>query len=696
MKNNMRLSTVWGWLGFIFFGLALTYLTSFSVSNIPEQTEAGMVLKQDIRADRRITVVNQLETQADQEKAAASVLPVFDYDETLPDTVPRRLHRLLSKPIIANQNLLQSYKETGVVLFRINPPSGTSSENKEVIIKDISQVATVEQMKNRLYPSDHKWIVPNTTFNLKETETRKKAAMRDVKEKIITYQAGDYILRAGTKLEPRDVQLLDMIRTSSGLVNRPLRFVGAFLFVALALGTTFYFCERFIRRFRPKRQDYIFMGLVVVGTLFLLRVSLILAGVMHEALFYELPRTALYYAIPIAGGVMLIRMFLSAEISMVLSVILSLLAGLTVGSGLDYTTYCLISGITASSVITRATSRFVIIRAGFWTGLISALAVLGILLIQLGSTDAPLHLASLAWHLGFALSGGIFSALLVFFASPIVEYLFDYTTDIKLMEMANLNHPLLKELIVRAPGTYHHSHIVGVLAESAAEAIGANPLLARVGAYYHDIGKMKKPEYYIENDPESIGRHEALSPHMSALIVSSHVKEGITMAREHRLPQAIIDMIPQHHGTKRIGIFFEKAKEQAGEDANKVEEKDFRYQGPKPQTQEAGILMLADGVEATVRSLKDKSPAKIQKTVETIIDRSFAEAQLDDCDLTLKDLHEIGKAFTRIATALYHQRIEYGDLKPDQTASIAKAGAQEAQRAGEGIVHKLKFPQSNG
>ena len=299
--------------------------------------------------------------------------------------------------------------------------------------------------------------------------------------------------------------------------------------------------------------------------------------------------------------------------------------------------------------------------------------------------------------------------MLVFVFMPLVEWAFKYTSDIKLLELANLNHPLLKELIIRAPGTYHHSHIIGILGEAAAEAIGANALLVRVGAYYHDIGKIKKPSYYIENLQEGISPHEGLTPQMSALVVQAHVKEGISLAREYGLPQSIIDMIPQHHGTKKISFFYEKAKELEDPEVETVNEEAFRYPGPKPQSREAGILMLADSTEATVRSLQEKSAARIQQTVATVINRSFAEAQLDECDLTLRDLNEIGKAFVRILLGLYHQRIEYPQVESKEEIRVAtenttadhnlpeSSGPKSAVQGAAGPdgppnVRRLKFP----
>ncbi|MDO8527546.1 MAG: HDIG domain-containing protein [Deltaproteobacteria bacterium] len=687
---RFRDSAIAGWLGFITLCLAITWLTSFSVSNFPEKIEVGQVLNRDIRADRLFSIVNEEETKKGREKSAQNVLPVYDYDEIVSVQIPTKARAVLSKPIVIEKESLLPYRDIGIVLQRTHPGRG---EEGELVIRDLSKILTVDQLKSALPPAMHKWIVPNTTFNLQETESRKEAALRSVKEKTITYQPGDYIMRAGTKLEPSDVDLLERIKRARGLENIPVRFMGTFLFVALAIGATFYFSEAFVKRFLPERKDYLLMGLVIVIVLLILRISLLVSGVIHEAFFYNLPRSALYYAIPVAGGVMLVRMVLTAEISLVLAVILSLLAGLTVGSGINYTTYCLISCIAAGSAIVKVDHRSAIIKAGVWTGFINAVTVLGILLIEMASSTESFQMKMLTAHLGFAFMGGILSSIFVLVMMPLIETLFDYTTDIKLLELANLSHPLLKELVVQAPGTYHHSHVVGLLAEAAAEAVGANSLLARVSAYYHDIGKMKKSEYFIENTGVEDNRHTTLSPHMSALIVASHVKEGVALAKAHKLPQRIIDMIPEHHGTKKIGFFYEKAKEQHDPETQEIKEEDFRYGGPKPQSREAGILMLADGVEATVRSLKEKTPARIQQTVEKIIDSSFVEAQLDECDLTLRDLHEIAKAFTRVLIGMYHQRIDYAANTPGQSSSPQKAIAEELAKTGEANVHRIKFPR---
>jgi hypothetical protein len=241
--------------------------------------------------------------------------------------------------------------------------------------------------------------------------------------------------------------------------------------------------------------------------------------------------------------------------------------------------------------------------------------------------------------------------------------------------------------VVQAPGTYHHSIIVGNLAEAAAEAIGANSLFARVSSYFHDIGKIKKPEYFVENLMGGASRHEKLSPSMSSLIITSHVKDGIELARENNLPEKIIDVIPQHHGTSLITYFYDKAKKQHDPSHQEIKEGDYRYPGPKPQTKEAGIVHLADSVEAAARTLADPTPARIKGLVRKIVNNKFADGQLDECDLTLKDLNEIVESFTRTLTAMYHHRVDYpeGEEAPEEVVVFEKEEARGSSRPKQAV-----------
>jgi putative nucleotidyltransferase with HDIG domain len=300
--------------------------------------------------------------------------------------------------------------------------------------------------------------------------------------------------------------------------------------------------------------------------------------------------------------------------------------------------------------------RVVFIKAGLKIGALNM-----VLVTALDVYTANWSGTQLLWDWSFAFLGGIGSGIVTAGLVPLVEIAFDYTTDIKLLELANLDRPILRRLMLEAPGTYHHSVIVGSLVEAAASEIGANPLLAKVSGYYHDIGKLNKPLYFIENQTQGRNKHDKLAPSMSKRILVAHVKEGVDIAQQHRLGRMIVDIIRQSHGTSLISFFFEKAKKLKGQDA--VDPDDFRYPGPKPQTREAGLVMLADIVEAASRTLENPTPSRIQGLVQTLVNKVFSDGQLDECELTLKDLHKIARSFNKMLYGIHHHRIEYPDQR---------------------------------
>jgi len=301
----------------------------------------------------------------------------------------------------------------------------------------------------------------------------------------------------------------------------------------------------------------------------------------------------------------------------------------------------------------------------------------------------------MVFGLSMGFLGGLLAAAEATIVLPVLESLFQITTDIKLLELSNHEHPLLRELFMRAPGTFQHSIMVGYLAEAAAAAVGANPLFCRVACLYHDIGKMLKPGYYVENtNEEMVDRHKELTPHMSALVIISHIKDGTELARRYRLPESIIDIIPQHHGTKLIRFFYEKERSRRDPEMGQVAESEFRYPGPKPQTRDAGIIMIADGVEASARSLADPSTSRLKGVIKTIIEDTFLDGQLDECDLTLKDLTKISDAFLTVLSSMHHERIKYPGVDLEKRRARrprsqegaeenAEANAANGERAGE-------------
>jgi len=270
-------------------------------------------------------------------------------------------------------------------------------------------------------------------------------------------------------------------------------------------------------------------------------------------------------------------------------------------------------------------------------------------------------LTQLGTNILWGIINGFLSVILTIGLLPYLESMFSLTTEIRLLELGDFNQPLLKRLMVEAPGTYHHSLLVANLAEAAADVISANSLLVRVGAYYHDIGKLNKPHYFIENQPSLGSKHEDLNPTMSSLIVISHVKDGIALARKYNLDQVLIDFIAQHHGTTLIHFFYQKAL--ASADREDISEPSFRYPGPPPKTREVAICMLADAVEAAVRTLEEPTHSRIRDLVIKIINNKFIDGQLNECNLTLTNLHKIAESFIHTLTAVYHSRVEYPEEK---------------------------------
>jgi putative nucleotidyltransferase with HDIG domain len=309
--------------------------------------------------------------------------------------------------------------------------------------------------------------------------------------------------------------------------------------------------------------------------------------------------------------------------------------------------------------IQHCRERKVFIMAGLKLGLLNI-----VLAIASEVYSGNLSGMALLWSMAFAFAGGIGTGIMTLGLAPLMEFAFGYATDITLLELANLDRPLLRKLMIEAPGTYHHSMVVGNMVEAAAAEIGANPLLAKVCGYYHDIGKIKKPLYFIENQTDGVNRHDKLAPSMSSLILIAHVKNGVEIARENKLGQGIIDTIQQHHGKSLITFFYEKARQQKGDDAVKIE--DFRYPGPLPQTREAGLVMLADVVEAASRTLENPTASRIQRLAQDLFNKIFSDGQLDNCELTLKDLHKIAGSYYKILTGIHHHRIEYSESPPRQ------------------------------
>ncbi|MBP8626125.1 MAG: HDIG domain-containing protein [Syntrophorhabdales bacterium] len=465
----------------------------------------------------------------------------------------------------------------------------------------------------------------------------------------ITIKKGEIVIREGERVREEHISKLSAIKEmGSRDAFGVKRFVSLFLFIFSISLILYEFAERNIKKFSLSDKDMIFCSSLMLLTVLIMKTILLILSHIGQG-----NNVSLMYLAPVFMFGIIVRIVLFSEAAIIFSLLIAIVIGIMFDMSMSAFIFVLAGNILASYFSGKCEDRNTIIKAGIFTAfIVSFLVVVFDVMTGNSLTDIPLKVLLI-------LINGIASSFIALGLLPVIEYVFDYTTDIKLLELANLDNPLLREMMVNAPGTYHHSIIVGNLSKAAAESIGAHPLLTRVASYYHDIGKLKMPHYFIENRKGFEDAHKNLTPSMSSLIILSHVKEGAELADKYRLGKKIKDIIQEHHGTSLVTYFFNRAKENEDPDLYTIDEKDFRYGGPKPQTKEAGIVMLADVVEASSRILSEPTPKRIEKHVQDTVERVFLDGQLDECELTLKDLHAIQKSFVNILLGIFHHRIEY-------------------------------------
>jgi putative nucleotidyltransferase with HDIG domain len=641
--------------------------------------------------------VRILQSPADDEEFEALVRAGFSReaeDGLLSIVVP-----VMQDMIISSKDLLAAERNQGINVHRLfateQRAEGTISSVGA--IKDLDEARRIMERKGDFILADlpkdlrsaivslaRRMVEPNLRYDKGETERRKEEVRNRVIPITIALKKGQMIVRDGDRIERRHLKIFQGMHDSTRDRRDLLVSLGIFVFSLLILVIPYYFARSFVKKFAPRPRDLIFMQLLMIGLLLTGKVFSTVGAALADS-GGLLPQRAFQFLIPFSAGAMMCRLVLNSESALVFSLVAALFSGLCLDGSLWYAGYTLIGSIMAAHGVAQAAQRTAVLKAGIITGFVNAAAAAAITMFNPEFSPNEL-LASAA----FAIGNGLIAAMIVTAFTPAVEVVFGYVTDIKLLELANLNHPLMKELIVQAPGTYHHSIVVGSLVESAAEAIGANPLLARVCAYYHDIGKIKKPQYFGENQKDGSNRLDDKSPPMSALIVKAHVKDGIEIANAHRLGRLISDVIAQHHGTSAIKFFYQKALQQAAPDEI-VDEQLYRYPGPKPQTREAALVMLADAVEAAARSVPDLDQVRLRGLVQKIINNFFRDHQLSECDLTLKDLHKIAAAFIMVLDGIYHHRPEYQEPavkgqdeknRTGQHSAIREAGRAQPQKNG--------------
>ncbi len=414
----------------------------------------------------------------------------------------------------------------------------------------------------------------------------------------------------------------------------------------------------------------------------------------------EVARIPFQYLFPAyAFAPMVISLLLGRNHATLTAVYASLLGAMLVPADMafKFTVISLVCGFVAVYLTHQVRRRSKVVRAGFFVGVATT-----ILAIATGQVVVQTDWQTLLLQFGTTLLAGTLTAMVVSGLLPVLESIFKITTDVSWLEMADLNHPLLKRLTYEAPGTYHHSLVVGRLSEAAAETIGANAMLCRVAAYFHDIGKLKKPQYFIENIDNEENPHDDLTPTMSALIIIAHVKEGVDLALKHRLNHEIISVIREHHGTTLVQYFYDRARKKRREleeeeaeagkaksdDLPALEEKNFRYSGPKPQTRESAIISLADSIESASRSITKPTPPKIEQLIDEITKGRIREGQLDECGLTFADLARVKNSFSNTLCAMMHTRISYKDEEPDSDPETAEPASEQDAKPKLKVVEK--------
>lgn len=645
--------------------------------------EEGDVSPVDIRVPRKATYVSQILTEEAQAKAEADVRDAYDPpDARIARQQVTRARQVLSYIDSVRHDAYASLEVkvdwTAAIPDLDLPPAvisqtlllseGDWSEVSNEVVYVIDQVMREEITESQLAGAKRalptkvslnlseeeagivselakNFIQANSFYNKEKTEENRRLARESVEPVARVLEEGEVVLRAGDIVDPLDLEALAALGLRQAETEWP-DIVSAVLFVLVVAIVLDLYLLRLRSDFWAKRRHTFLLFVLVV--LFILAAKLMVPG-----------HTLLPYLFPSAALSMLIMVLLGPQMAIAVTIVLSLIVGFMAGGSLELTTYALVGSLIASLGLWRAESLNAFLRAGIYAILANVAVILAFRL-----PDQEFDLLGIVQLALASVSNGGLSAILTLGGFFLLGSVFDITTPLRLMELARPTHPLLRQLLLKAPGTYHHSLLVSNMAEQAAEQIGADALLARVGAYYHDIGKIVRPYFFVENQADGVNVHDRLDPKTSAQIILSHTKDGLDLARKYRLPGKIQEFIAQHHGAGRVSYFYQQACQQEG-DAGTVDEDDFRYHGPRPVSKEVAIVMLADGCESAVRSARPTSSEEIDELVRKVINDRLLRGELDDSDLTLRDLDKIREAFASILQGVFHPRVKYpeGALK---------------------------------
>ncbi|WP_456420291.1 HD family phosphohydrolase [Thermovibrio sp.] len=668
--------------------LTTFFMLPFNLTNLPK-LKVGQVSPVDVRSPVSVKVENRKATERLRKEAVKKVLPVVEYR---PENEKRAEEKIKELPFLSDEQkkilkeIVSSYYKKGIVS---NIPPGyreitvvyapgkkerrrvdsflSQGEVKKLLKEDLSKFIKEKELVEKTVNSLK--IEPNFVFNRERSSLLWEKARESVKPVIVELKKGEVILRKGEKVTPEAALKLEALREAKDRGKSLNKYLSLFI-LSLIL---YYSVIRLYRIISPSAlnpKNLIFSFSVITLDVFLIKFFTFLAKLVSQSLNLPVEESLIY--VPVVTSVIFASMFINKKVAVIHSVPVAFISGFTLSKPFFLIIPVAVGSFFSAFDSRKFKSREVIYKAAFKGFTVSVVVNLLLYFYLFGE-----ELRGELWFEPLLiLAGALITAVVVSGLSPIIINLFHFTTDIVYMELINLNHPLLRKLILKAPGTYSHSVMVATLAEAAAEAIGANALLAKAGGLFHDIGKLKNPQAFIENQMGGVNIHDKLPPEKSAAILRSHVEYGEELGKKYGLPQKVIDIIRQHHGTKLMKYFYHKAKELYGED--KVDEKKFRYPGPKPQFKESGIVMLADTVEAAVRSMKDSGKEfNLDKVIHRLIMETVEDGQLNQSGLSLKDIGLIEKVFKKVLSGIYHNRIEYPE---DEKSSTGNNGSSKGNR----------------
>ncbi|HEX6278473.1 MAG TPA: HDIG domain-containing protein [Pyrinomonadaceae bacterium] len=622
------------------------------------------------------------------------------------DSITRLLREHAAGDIYSDQDAQYLQREVEIIdrqrptdtRLAMNPISTMTSVSRarENFRNSLDQIPSLSDAEvEGFYQATAPLIQPSVIYDADATENARRNVAESVPPVAISLKRGQKIADQGDIITPEILSRISAINNYSSTTRKYNRFIGLLLLISALYWAAWKFIEHrgIVPRLALSQQrTFALLGFIVLAQ------TMIMAAFFRLADFTASQNiraplndpTIWSFAVPFAFGSLLMTLLADRRTAIFTGLFTALLAGLLAPRGLEFAIFAAIASSVAVYGIGAYRTRQTVTIAGATVGVASSLAAVALIAYM----QQPFILNTVLLAIACGLAGGIITAALTAVFMPISESLFGILTDVKLLELSNADLPALGQLALRAPGTNQHSHAVGQLAEEACRVVGGNALLARIGALYHDIGKTAAPEHFVENQ---LGKnpHDRLKPAQSAKIIISHVTYGVKLAKELGLPQRIIDFIPQHHGTRTLHYFLKKAQAEAREEQD-ISENDFRYPGPKPQFREAAIMMIADSCEAAARSLAEPTPDNIRFIVTKIVDAIVSDDQLDECDLTLRELTQIREAMIRSLVAIYHSRVDYPGYTPPPSGAYKVVPDMDSEERGMKYRDPRDIPVSPG